>query len=85
MPIALIELQKRIESLPGVYARQKHQTTSIAQMEKMIVTRSKSESPLKSRLLHGRERNDWPWISKIRSGLFNCESIQERKMTWRTS
>ena len=47
MPIALIELQKRIESLPGVHARQKDQATSIAQTEKMIVTRPKSESPRK--------------------------------------
>jgi len=47
MPIALIELQKRIESLPGVYARQKDQTTSITQTEKITVTRSKSESPRK--------------------------------------
>jgi len=65
MPIALIELQKRIESLPGVHARQKDQTTSIAQTEKMIVTRSKSESPRESRLSDGRERNDRPWIPKI--------------------
>ena len=85
MPIALIELQKRIESLPGVYTRQKDQTTSIVQTEKTIVTRSKSESPRKSRLPDGRERNDWSWKPKIRSGLFNCESIQERKMTWRTA
>ena len=85
MPIALIELQIRIESLPGVHARQKDQTTSIAQMEKMIVTRSKSESPRKSCLPDEGKWNDRPWKPKIRSGLFNCESIQERKMTWRTA
>ena len=86
MPIALIELQKEFLSLLGVYDSQKHQITSIRQMEKTILTRSHTiGKPRESRLHDEGKWNDRPWKSKIRSGLFNCESIQERKMTWRTA
>ena len=65
MPIALIELQKRIESLPGVYARQKHQTTSIRQTEKDDLDQIKIGKRRGTRLPDERKRNDRPWKPKI--------------------
>ena len=85
MPIALIELQKEFLSLLGVYDSQKHQTTSIRQTEKDDRDQIKIGKRRGTRLPDERKWNDRPWKPKIRSGLFNCESIQERKMTWRTA
>ena len=85
MPIALIELQKELNHSPAFTPAKKIKLLRLPRRKKITVTRSKSESPRESRLPDERKWNDRPWRPKIRSGLFNCESIQERKMTWRTA